>query len=204
MRALATRDIFIFADFRLDCRRGGLFRRGEDGADILVALGSRALDILALLIDRHGDLVTKDEITAAVWRGAVVEDSNLTVHIAALRRVLDEGRAQGSCIQTIVGARLPLRRGGGAARCRRGCGRSGYRWHHPASDRRRPTPGADRFWAVSEPRSSGPCDHQAVDGVDPGSGLARHDRRAALVDRRVAVCRFQRRPQSATFRRPDH
>ena len=103
MRALATRDIFIFADFRLDCRRGGLFRRGEDGADILVALGSRALDILALLIDRHGDLVTKDEITAAVWRGAVVEDSNLTVHIAALRRVLDEGRAQGSCIQTIVG-----------------------------------------------------------------------------------------------------
>jgi hypothetical protein len=77
MRALATRHIFIFADFRLDCRRGGLFRRGEDGAEILVALGSRALDILSLLIDRHGDLVTKDEITAIVWRGAVVEDSNL-------------------------------------------------------------------------------------------------------------------------------
>jgi TolB-like protein/DNA-binding winged helix-turn-helix (wHTH) protein len=82
---------------------GGLFRRGEDGAEVPVALGSRALDILAVLLDRRGDLVTKDEITAAVWQGAVVEDSNLTVHIAALRRVLDKERAQGSWIQTVVG-----------------------------------------------------------------------------------------------------
>jgi len=55
------------------------------------------------LLDRGGTLVTKDEITAAVWQGAVVEDSNLTVHIAALRRILDKDRAKGSCIQTVVG-----------------------------------------------------------------------------------------------------
>jgi TolB-like protein/DNA-binding winged helix-turn-helix (wHTH) protein/Tfp pilus assembly protein PilF len=102
MQVLAHPGVFLFADFRLDRPRGGLFRCGENGTEIPVALGSRALDILALLLDRRGDLVTKDEITAAVWQGAVVEESNLTVHIAALRRVLDEDRAQGSCIQTVV------------------------------------------------------------------------------------------------------
>ena len=103
MQGLAAPGILSFANFRLDRRRGGLFRRGEDGVEVLVALGSRALDILTLLLDRGGDLVSKDEIISAVWQRAVVEDSNLTVHIAALRRVLDKDRAQGSCIQTVVG-----------------------------------------------------------------------------------------------------
>ena len=103
MQGLATPGILSFANFRLDRRRGGLFRRGEDGAEVLVALGSRALDILTLLLDRGGDLVSKDEIISAVWQRAVVEDSNLTVHIAALRRALDKDRSQGSCIQTVVG-----------------------------------------------------------------------------------------------------
>jgi len=103
MQGLAAAGILSFANFRLDRRRGGLFRRGEDGAEVLVALGSRALDILTLLLDRGGDLVSKDEIISAVWQRAVVEDSNLTVHIAALRRALDKDRAQGSCIQTLVG-----------------------------------------------------------------------------------------------------
>ncbi len=39
----------------------------------------------------------------AVWPETVVEDSNLTVQISALRRILDEGRSEGSCIQTIPG-----------------------------------------------------------------------------------------------------
>jgi TolB-like protein/DNA-binding winged helix-turn-helix (wHTH) protein/Tfp pilus assembly protein PilF len=103
MQALAGPDIFLFANFRLDRRRGELFKCGDDGAEVPVVLGSRALDILILLLDRRGELVTKDEITAAVWRGTIVEESNLTVHIAALRRILDEDRAQGSCIQTVVG-----------------------------------------------------------------------------------------------------
>jgi TolB-like protein/Tfp pilus assembly protein PilF len=47
--------------------------------------------------------VTRDEITQEVWRGTIVEYSNLPVQIAALRRILDEGRADGSCIQTIPG-----------------------------------------------------------------------------------------------------
>src|SRR3984893_14860579 len=66
------------------------------------SLGSRALDVLGLLIDRHGDLVSKDEILNTVWPG-VVEGANVTVQISALRRVLDEGRSNGSLIQTVPG-----------------------------------------------------------------------------------------------------
>jgi adenylate cyclase len=68
-----------------------------------LALGSRALEILRVLVERPGELVSRAEIITAVWPGTAVEDSNLNVQIAALRRVLDEGRTEQSCIQTIPG-----------------------------------------------------------------------------------------------------
>ena len=66
-----------------------------------LAIGSRALDVLGVLVERPGDLVSRDEIMDAVWPGTMVEDGNLTVQISTLRRVLDQGRAEGSCIQTV-------------------------------------------------------------------------------------------------------
>jgi TolB-like protein len=47
--------------------------------------------------------VPRAELISAVWPETAVEDSNLGVQIAALRRVLDAGRTKGSCIQTIRG-----------------------------------------------------------------------------------------------------
>jgi DNA-binding winged helix-turn-helix (wHTH) protein len=93
--------ILLFEQFRLD--RHGLFRRDEGAAPVPVEIGSRALDVLGVLLGRPGDLVTRDEIVAAVWPTTVVEDNNLNMQIAALRRVLDRDRAQGSCIQTVPG-----------------------------------------------------------------------------------------------------
>jgi len=101
MRRLAPSDIFLFEDFRLD--RRGLFRRNDSGAFFPVAIGSRALDLLGVLIERAGEVVAKDEIIAAVWPETVVEDNNLTVQISALRRVLDHGRSNPSSIQTLSG-----------------------------------------------------------------------------------------------------
>jgi adenylate cyclase len=101
MDAPATADVFLFEGFRLD--RCGLFRRDQNGAPIPIAIGSRALEVLHTLVERSGDLVSRDEILAAVWPGTVVEGSNLPVQIAALRRILDQGHADGSCIQTIPG-----------------------------------------------------------------------------------------------------
>jgi DNA-binding winged helix-turn-helix (wHTH) protein len=102
MQGLAPSAIFQFENFRLD-RRGGLFRSNGAGAFEPVGIGSRSLDILGVLIERAGEVVSKDEIIAAVWPGTVVEDSNLTVQISALRRVLDRERSEGSCIQTVPG-----------------------------------------------------------------------------------------------------
>jgi TolB-like protein/Tfp pilus assembly protein PilF len=95
-------EVLLFEDFRLD-RPGGLYRCNGTGTLEQVAIGSRSLDILCVLIDRAGEVVSKDEIIAAVWPGTVVEDSNLTVQISTLRRVLDRGRPNGSCIRTVPG-----------------------------------------------------------------------------------------------------
>ncbi len=103
MEALAAGDVFLFDGFRLDRRGGGLSRRDERGDFVPMAMGSRALDVLGVLVERPGDLVSRDAIIAAVWPATVVEDANLNMQIAALRRVLDDGRAEGSCIQTIPG-----------------------------------------------------------------------------------------------------
>ena len=57
-----------------------------------VPLGSRALHILMVLLERPGELVTKQELMARVWPNLFVEPATLTVHISALRRALRDGR----------------------------------------------------------------------------------------------------------------
>jgi TolB-like protein len=52
------------------------------------ALGARAFDLLMCLIEHRDRVVTKDELLAQVWPGSVVEESNLTVHVSALRKLL--------------------------------------------------------------------------------------------------------------------
>jgi TolB-like protein/DNA-binding winged helix-turn-helix (wHTH) protein len=101
MDAHVPSDIFLFDDFRLD--RRGLFRREGPNKFVPVKMGSRALDVLRKLIECSGELVLKDELVAAVWSGTVIEESNLTVQISILRRVLDGAEAGGSCIQTVTG-----------------------------------------------------------------------------------------------------
>src|ERR1700746_3779419 len=92
MDKLGSADTLLFEGFRLD--RGGLSRLDVAGMAAPVALGSRALDLLRLLVEHRGELVSKDEIMDGVWRGIAVEEANLTVQISALRRILDDGRAE--------------------------------------------------------------------------------------------------------------
>ncbi|MFJ2485719.1 ATP-binding protein [Pseudomonas sp. NPDC087639] len=54
-------------------------------------MGGRALDILQVLVERAGRVVRKEELIARVWPTSVVEEINLRVHIAALRRALGDG-----------------------------------------------------------------------------------------------------------------
>jgi TolB-like protein len=103
MDPLASTDVAQFDCFRFDRRSGVLSRRDDRGVFIPMVMGSRALDILGVLVDRPGDVVSRAEIMEAVWPGTAVEDSNLNVQVAALRRILDHQRKQGSCIQTVPG-----------------------------------------------------------------------------------------------------
>jgi len=100
MKTLAHGGVFQFEGFRLDRQSRVLFRRDEAGAFVPMAMGSRALDVLDVLLDQAGNLVLRDELMAAVWQATTVEDTNLNMQIAAIRRILDDGR---SCIQTIPG-----------------------------------------------------------------------------------------------------
>src|ERR1700746_530189 len=76
-----------FGRFRL------LPHRRELRADgVAVELGSRAFDVLMVLTEARGALVTKDEILSRVWPDTVVEEKNLGVQIAARRKALGEDR----------------------------------------------------------------------------------------------------------------
>ena len=98
-----TSETFVFEGWRFDLRAGRLLRQDPNGVWGPVSIGTRARDILALLLERPGALVSKEAIMDAVWPNVSVEPNNLTVQIAALRRVLDRGRVGDSCIQTVAG-----------------------------------------------------------------------------------------------------
>ena len=74
-----------FGRFRLDLRHRKLSSNG-----VAIALKSKALDILCVLASSQGKVVTKDELMAKVWPGLVVEESNIQVHVSALRKALSE------------------------------------------------------------------------------------------------------------------
>jgi class 3 adenylate cyclase len=75
--------IYALGPFRLDTQDGLLLRAREP-----VALGRRAIALLRALVEQPGALLSTDALMEAGWSGQSVEESNLTVQIAALRRVL--------------------------------------------------------------------------------------------------------------------
>ena len=77
-------------------------RLERDGAR--AQLGSRAFDILCILIGRQGEVVSKAELMEKAWPGLTVEESSLRFHIAQLRRVLG-GNQDGEAYVTNVAGR---------------------------------------------------------------------------------------------------
>jgi DNA-binding winged helix-turn-helix (wHTH) protein len=57
-----------------------------------IELGTRALDLLLVLLEADGSLVTKDELMSRAWPGIVVAEENLKVQISALRKAFGEDR----------------------------------------------------------------------------------------------------------------
>jgi predicted ATPase/DNA-binding winged helix-turn-helix (wHTH) protein len=87
-----------FGVFRLDVARRLLLE-----GDKPVRLGGRAFDILAALVERAGEVVTKEALIARVWPQTLVEEANLKLQVSALRRTLGDGQGGYRYIVNIPG-----------------------------------------------------------------------------------------------------
>src|SRR6476659_1548871 len=87
---------YILGPFRLDAETDTLFRGGEP-----ISLGHRAVALLRVLVEQPGIPVSKDALMEAAWAGLTVEESNLAVQIAALRRVFGEETGGENWIETL-------------------------------------------------------------------------------------------------------
>jgi Tol biopolymer transport system component/DNA-binding winged helix-turn-helix (wHTH) protein len=89
---------FLFADFELDGVRRLLSKQGTP-----VALKSKTFDLLLVLVENRGEILGKDELLEKVWAGQFIEDSNITVHISTLRKILGEKKDENRFIVTVPG-----------------------------------------------------------------------------------------------------
>ena len=76
-----------FGRFRVLLRQRQLLADG-----VPIVLGTRAFDVLLVLLEADGSLVTKEELLSRVWPGVVVVEENLKFHVCALRKALGADR----------------------------------------------------------------------------------------------------------------
>jgi DNA-binding winged helix-turn-helix (wHTH) protein len=70
---------------------------------VVLPLGRRSLDILIYLAERPGEIVAEKELMDRAWSGAVIEETRLRVHMAAIRKALDERQFGSRYISNIEG-----------------------------------------------------------------------------------------------------
>lgn len=87
-----------FGPFRLNPAARAFEKNGAP-----LALGNRALDILMVLLERPGEVVTHRELISRVWRGLVVDPGNLRVHMTGLRKVLGDRDGRERYIANVTG-----------------------------------------------------------------------------------------------------
>src|SRR4026209_891363 len=87
---------FEIGPFRLEPGERRLLRQGQ-----LVALTPKAFDALALLVERRGHLVEKDELMRRLWPDSFVEEVTLARHISTLRRALGDTPEDERYIETV-------------------------------------------------------------------------------------------------------
>jgi TolB-like protein/DNA-binding winged helix-turn-helix (wHTH) protein len=88
--------IFEFGEFRLDGYGRRLWRGGER-----VQLPPKVFDLLVVLVENSGHIVTKEDLMNRIWADTFVEDANLTVNVAALRKALGKSPDGASYIETV-------------------------------------------------------------------------------------------------------
>src|SRR5882672_6017722 len=93
-----TDEMISFGPFRLYAAQRLIEREG-----VPLHLGGRALDILLVLVEHAGEVVSKNELMARVWPGVTVDEGSLRVHVAALRKALGDGESGARYLTTLTG-----------------------------------------------------------------------------------------------------
>jgi predicted ATPase/DNA-binding winged helix-turn-helix (wHTH) protein len=91
-------EVVAFGPFRL-FKAERLLKKGNESLPI----SGRALDLLIALVERSGDVLSHKELSAQVWPGVTVEEANLRVHIASVRKILGDGRDGARFIANVAG-----------------------------------------------------------------------------------------------------
>ncbi len=78
--------------YELDEWEVDLARRELRARGVPVPIGGRAFEIIEVLVQSAGELVTKNDLSARIWPGAIVEDNTLQFHISAIRKALGSDR----------------------------------------------------------------------------------------------------------------
>lgn len=89
---------YSFGEFELDTSRRLLLRQGQP-----VDLKPKTFDLLLVLVENHDKVLSKSDLLDMVWENQFVEENNLTVHVAALRRALGESKRENRFIMTVPG-----------------------------------------------------------------------------------------------------
>lgn len=89
---------FRFAEYELLGANRVLLKKGKP-----LALSSKSFDLLMALVERHGEVLSKDQLLEMVWPDQIVEEGNLTVHISNLRKLFGEGKHEHKFIVTVPG-----------------------------------------------------------------------------------------------------
>jgi DNA-binding winged helix-turn-helix (wHTH) protein/TolB-like protein/Tfp pilus assembly protein PilF len=148
---------YAFGPFRIDARSRILLKDGER-----VPIPPKSADLLLVLLERGGDLVSRDELLKLVWPDTFVEDNNLAKHIFLLRKTLGNDEQGAAYIETV-----PKR---------------GYRFIGQVEPK---TPGAAMVLEYEDDVREHVVIEETDDGVRPRSGRGRLLAAAALV---LVVC----------------
>lgn len=88
--------VYQFEEFRLDAAHSMLYRDSEP-----VSLPPKAVETLQALVERNGQIVGKDELMRIIWNDAIVEESNLSLYLHLLRKILGERADKKPFIETL-------------------------------------------------------------------------------------------------------
>src|SRR5436853_9384 len=94
---METRQSYRFGKFEFDLQKRLLWREGK-----LVPLAPKLAETLALLVQREGDVVEKQDLLSRVWPDTVVEENSLSQNISALRKLLESAGDGHQYIETVA------------------------------------------------------------------------------------------------------